>query len=239
MVPIIKGAALDSANSNSGKDPSKDPSKDPFRGAQLFISARSPFARRVRLALHEHDIPFQEEVVDLFAADLPRAHPTLFEANPLARVPAIRLASGQHLVDSSEILSVFYQTRESAWLPKDPAIRLHQSYWSGIALGLFDLIVDYFLEMNRPEPKRDAELLSDTDSHVMRTLGVLEKDLARRKPDQALTQADLDLGTALSYLALRYPRDWEAKYPLCVAYRASLEKRPSFIRTAPPPPQTL
>ena len=55
-----------------------------FQDSVLYISARSPFARRVRLALLENKIRFSEKVFDVF-----NPLPELITVNPLARVPAL------------------------------------------------------------------------------------------------------------------------------------------------------
>ena len=208
---------------------------DIFKDCHLFISARSPFARRVRLALLEHEVPFKEEVVDLFG-DVQTDCPGLLEANPLIRVPTVKLVGGQVLVDSHEILSVFYASRESGWMPRDLPQRLPQAYWSGLAIGICELTIDYFFEMQRPEPNRNPERLEEIDLLIHRSLTVIEAEMSTRQgqPPKVLNQADLDLGTALGYLGIRYPADWRTKYPLTVVYHKGLELRPSFKQTCPP-----
>ncbi len=210
---------------------------DLFKDAHLFISARSPFARRVRLAFLEHDVPFKEEVVDLFG-DVEGQCPGLVESNPLIRVPTLKLASGQEIIDSHEILGTFYSLRESSWMPRDPVRRSQVGYWSGLAVGMCELAVEYFFEMKRAEASRDAERLAEIDRLLNRAFASIEREMTIRRelPVNQLTQADLDLGSALAYLAIRYPGNWQTRYPKCVAYLNALSARPSFARTAPPPP---
>lgn len=76
-----------------------------FNQSELFISLRSPFARRVRLALLENQISYKEIVCDVFK---PSAE--LIAVNPLIRVPVLRLQSGAVLIDSNLILQALYET---------------------------------------------------------------------------------------------------------------------------------
>lgn len=206
---------------------------NPFDGSTLIISARSPFARRVRLALREHGIRYEEKVEDVF-------HPTatLTDANPLARVPVVRLRSGLTLADSNLILQAFYDSfgGGSPFLPTDLGDRFEALSWSAQAYGLCEKVVEYFLETLRPEDRRDPEVLAEYRSIVERLLPQAEKRLAGRPSffGSGLTQADLDWGTALAYMTLRDSSEWRERFPALAAYLDSLDARESFIATRPP-----
>jgi glutathione S-transferase len=206
---------------------------DPFDGCTLYVSARSPFARRVRLALREHGIRHEEKVVDVF-----QPTPELFQANPLGRVPAVRLANGQRIVDSYAILGAFYAGRETSWLPRAPGELAEASYWSGLATGVCEKAVERFLESRRPAASQDPEVFQEADQAFERFVTELEARLAgsaRSVVGPGMTQADLDLGSALAYWTLRVSDAWHARYPACARYAAGLEARPSMKATAPPP----
>ena len=64
----------------------------------LFASLRSPFARRIRLALHRLGVSHQEKMVDVF-----QDNPELNAANPLGLVPTFLIAAGS-ITDSTNIL---------------------------------------------------------------------------------------------------------------------------------------
>jgi glutathione S-transferase len=201
-----------------------------FDGSILFISARSPFARRVRLALREHGVSYEERVFDVF-------HPTaeLIATNPLRRVPALVLRSGATLIDSHLILQTFYQSVESPlkpWTADDAIISAH---WSGIAVGWCEKLVEYFLETQRPAGTQDTEVLSECAEIVEATLRLFNQEIGDREfVASLLTQADLDLGAALAYTSLRYRKDWEGKFPNASRYFRGLDARPSFEQTRPP-----
>jgi glutathione S-transferase len=205
-----------------------------FSNCTLFISARSPFARRVRLALLEAEVPFQEKVFDVFK---PAAE--LIEDNPLARVPSLRLATGEVLIDSNVILRAFSESRPGFLIPKSEDRKLRVYRWMGLATGMCDKVVEYFLETTRPEAKQDLEVLNEIKEIQSRFLKTLEEDLSSETAGDFicgadLTQADLDIGCALGYMSLRMGTTWTGLYPRASHYFKKLELRPSFIKTRPP-----
>ncbi len=202
-----------------------------FQHALLYMTPRSPFARRVRLAFLENKIPVEEKSVDVFHPDQ-----EFLSLNPLGRVPIVKLKSGQVLVDSSQILSSLYEFHPSQLVPTRLEDRLIVSSWSAIAVGFSEKIVEYFFETLRPEEKRDGELLSEVDRIVDSVLTQFNAYIGHRPyilPSGQLTQADLDMGTALAYLNFRYSENWKKRFPRADLYLMELEKRPSFANTKP------
>jgi glutathione S-transferase len=204
-----------------------------FNDSTLFISARSPFARRTRLALREHLIRHEERVLDVF-----KPNPELFAVNPLARVPAIRLKSGEELMDSEKILELFYRSHpQSPLLPQGDAEWVTVAQWSAIAVGFAEKTVEYYLETLRAETSRDAELLAEVKEVATRVLERFDGFIGSRETilPGRLTQADLDMGAALAYFTLRYSSQWQGKYANVALYLRKLEERDSFKATRPPP----
>ena len=202
-----------------------------FQESVLYMTPRSPFARRVRLAFIENAIKFEEKSVDVFHPD-----ENLIKMNPLARVPVLKLKSGEVLVDSTQILLFFYQSHPSPMAPLELQDQLMTAYWSAVAVGLSEKIVEYYLEALKPEEKRDAELLTEVDRTVLCVLSRLNGFIGHRKfllPSGIFSQADLDLGTALAYLSFRYSDGWREQYPRAALYLDGLEKRLSFQMTRP------
>lgn len=207
----------------------------PFQGSNLFISARSPFARRVRLALREHGVAFRETVVDLFGPETDELR-ELARLSPVSRVPVLHLASGDVIADSTQILHAFYNGTVSAWMPTGEREAFRAHHFTGLALGLCDKTVERVIDRMRaaPDPELELEFRQVRD----RTLEYLERELEGREwiaGGSHPTQADLDLGTALSYLCLRDSREWGRAHPRCAELLRKLEARPSFLQTQPPP----
>jgi glutathione S-transferase len=205
-----------------------------FNGSLLYITARSPFARRVRLAFLENGVKFEEKTLDL----VKNPHPEFFAVNPLKRVPAVQLAGGEVIVDSNQILNAFYAAHpESPLLARSAADRITAYHWSGISTGLCEKLVEYFFEMQREESARDSELLEEIRQCIDHVTPVLAAQVKGRQwIASSLSQADLDAGSMLDYLSLRYSSDWVKKYPDLARYHEGLRARLSFRATVPPPP---
>jgi glutathione S-transferase len=202
-----------------------------FQHALLYMTPRSPFARRVRLAFLEHQIAFEEKSVDVFHPE-----PELLALNPLGRIPIVKLKSGQILIDSTQILSFFYESHPTTFVPKSLEDRIVVSHWTSVALGLSEKIVEYYLEALRPEQSRVVELLSEVDRVVESVLSQFNAYIAHRPQiltSGQLTQADLDMGTALAYLNFRYSEKWKTRFTRAAIYLENLEKRSSFSNTKP------
>jgi glutathione S-transferase len=206
----------------------------PFARSTLFVSLRSPFARRVRIAFLEADVPFEERVENVFDPS-----PALIAVNPLARVPALRLPSGEVLVESTIILEHFWHGLggdAARFVPTEPEQRLRADLFSGLATGLCDKSIEYYFETLRPAAQRDAELLSEVKDRAARVMTAAEAALL---PGPFLfgkepVAADRDLVIALTYYSLRVDREWRARFPRLAALQDRLEATPSFVKTAPP-----
>ncbi len=204
-----------------------------FSGSTLWITARSPFARRVRLTFREHDVSYEEKLVDIFNPPLEVA-----KFNPLVRVPFVQLKSGITIIDSNCILEGFYLTKkDSPLIPKNTKDRETSLHFSGLALGLCEGLVSRFLETLKPKEKQDLEFLEDQKKIFTDCLTHFENFIGNKPfiAGNTLSQGDLDMGTALAYLALRYDAKWDEKYPHSNAYFQKLNDRTSFKNTLPPP----
>jgi glutathione S-transferase len=202
-----------------------------FNKSTLFISARSPFARRVRIAFIEHDVIYEEKVVDVF--NPPKE---LEIVNPLLRVPALKLSNESVIVDSNAILNLFYsQNDKSPLLPWTEEDLVKQTASSGLAMGICELAVRWHIEGMRPESVRDGDARTEYESNVKRAVKKLAEYLGVGEYFSAtFSQSDIDVGTALEYLRLRMPWDWGREFSNLQAYLSRLSQRPSFKATVPP-----
>jgi glutathione S-transferase len=201
-----------------------------LRESTLFISLRSPFARRVRVGFLENEIPFSEKTFDVF-----KPTSELYEANPLGRVPTLILKDGRKLTESHVILQCLYEGIESPYFPQ--VLKVKILYEGAISAGISEKCIDYYLEQLRPEAHRDPALQIEIDQAVSHSLEHLEKCLATSSfvVGNRLTQADFDWGVSLAYLELRYPASrWQERYPKAAAFFSKLDQRPSFQKTRPP-----
>jgi glutathione S-transferase len=204
-----------------------------FDECTLMISARSPFARRVRLAFLENRVSFHEHLEDVF-----KPTSDLIQINPLRRVPSLRLKNGTEIVDSHLILQAFYLRHpESPWNPARSSDPDRSFAWSGLAVGLCERTVERFLEVQRPPERQDPEIIQEFEEMAKGFLARLEAILDPSRPSlvsSGLNQTDIDLATALNYLSLRHSSAWKNHYPKTLRYLETWERRPSFNETLPP-----
>lgn len=194
----------------------------------LFASLRSPFARRVRLALDRSGVPFHEEMIDVFN---PPAH--FLEANPLGLVPTLIGEGGFILSDSAMILE-WLQARTGKIFPQGASewkIRQASVWCEGV---IESVVLHYQEERLHEVPSR--RWMADHYSKMSETLQLLAQ-LPRELfiAGSTLTSAGWDLAVALEYVALRVPSyNWEQKH---LGFREVLDvahRDPKFKATVPP-----
>lgn len=201
---------------------------------KLISATPSPYARKVRIALIEKGIPFTLQT------EVPWHGTTATPAyNPLEKLPVLVQPDGTGIYESRfilEWLEVKHPTPRL--LPDDAEQILASRQVEVIADGVCDAVVLLFFERLRQEPS--AEWIARQRRKVEG--GV--RALAERAGDGFLVGdrfglADIAAGTALRYLAVRFPEfDWAGQYPNLAAMSARLEARPSFAATVPVP-QTI
>lgn len=200
----------------------------------LYMSARSPFARRVRLALEELGVVYSTEVLDVF--NLP---PGYHEINPLGRVPVLRTAEGEYIVESWMILDQL-----KAENPTHPIFQFggyspaRARGLSGLAVGVMEQVVASYLEGLRGPGVTSFEAFEEARDNARRGLKALELVVAPLTTEYLtggeLRLCDIDVGTAVAYTRLRLPGALDGCAALG-AYLERLNRRPSFAKTVPPP----
>lgn len=188
----------------------------------------SPFVRRVAVSMNLYGIPFERQVISVYAdADAVRA------VNPLGKVPALILDGGETLFDSQMILDHLDEIvgPERALTPADGSERRDVLRCSAVALGLSEKVVGLNFETKqRPAETIDAGVITRLETQVTSALGWLEE----RKPDPwfcgpQMTQADVTAAASLTHLFERrselFPGD---DYPALAALRERAEALPHF-----------
>jgi glutathione S-transferase len=193
----------------------------------LFLSPRSPFARRVRLALQRLGLPVVEHPLNVLDSN-----PDLEAANPLGLVPALILPDGRTLSDSSAILEILHDLHGGIW-PERAEDRIEVRQASTLATGLMQAAVSYFQETRMhevPSPAWAQDHLN-TVLRTLRYLSALRADLWSRSGD--LTQAGWDLACALEYLEFRMPEYRESIPPPLRGPLELARMSKAFQETAP------
>jgi glutathione S-transferase len=197
---------------------------------ELFLTPRSPFARRICLALRRLELPVVETECDVFA-DSPR----LLAVNPLGMVPAMRTPSGENLFDSSAILEYLDEVHGGIW-PRGLPERSRVRQASVLASGIIHSSVLYFQETAMhevPSPKWARDHLETMERSFRWAMGSPETLWLKGRD---LTQAGWDLAVAMDYYELRIKKlEERAHHPLLVQIREVANRNQDFVETKPKP----
>lgn len=196
----------------------------------------SPFVRRVGIALHLYQLPFEHRPWSAFAdADKLRTF------NPLLRVPTLVLDDGFVLIESQLMLD--YLDRrvgpDRALFPaQDPARRQAQRS-TALATGMAEKAVSLFYERILHKTEPSSQWQARCAAQIGGVLAVLEPELANRSSrycyGEALGHADIAIGCALRFIADAHPGLCDpARYPALTAFANALEDLPVFRQVSQP-----
>lgn len=205
----------------------------------LISATPSPYARKVRIALAEKQIPFklQTEVPWDSTTQTP-------QYNPLEKLPVLILEDGKTAVYESHYIMEWIEAKYPSppLLPSSDDIdgRLFAKQVEVIADGICDALVLAFFEKMREEDKQSQPWMNRQMRKVDGGLKALA-DLVVKKDGEYLTPggfglADIAVGSVLGYLSVRFAsHEWKQDFPELKEYWEGLEKRQSFRDTTPSP----
>jgi len=199
----------------------------------------SPFVRRVAVTLHHYHMPFTRNPLSVFGDAK-----TVQGFNPLIRVPALVLASGESLIDSAAIIDCLDEMAgpARALTPAHGPQRRRVLQIVALATGATDKAVAIFFERHFHSKKSiSKEWEKRCLSQLSAALEKLEKDCGT--PwfiDNTMTQGDVTVGCMLSYIKLRVPEVFPAnKYPKLHALSLHCEMRDEFVQARPGASETV
>ena len=199
---------------------------------RLFDSATSPFARKVRVLLHETGLLPGVELVP--SAGTPTAPGTLpVTRNPLGKVPVLEREDGPALYDSRVICRYLDDLAGGRLYPDKPRL------WDTLTLeatgdGMMEAAVLMIYEgRTRPEDKRFDGWVDAQWTKVARALDAVENRWMAHLAGP-LDAAQIAVGCALGYLDFRLAnRTWREARPALAAWEARFAARPSMQATRP------
>ncbi len=199
---------------------------------KLVGSLTSPYVRKTRIVLLEKRINYTFEVAVPWDADSPVAG-----YNPLGKVPVLIMEDGTPLYDSRVIVEYLDNISPvSRLIPESNRHRIMVKRWEVLADGISDAAATIFLERKRPSAQQSPEWIMRQQQKVTRGLEASAHELGTKKwcNGSAYTLADVALGCTLSYLTFRFPEvEWRTAFPNLADLADKLEKRASFVETAP------
>jgi glutathione S-transferase len=199
---------------------------------KLVIAKPSPFARKVRVALREKGLAFEEIVENPWAAGT-----AVPGTNPLGKIPALILGDGRIVYDSKVILE-YLETlgRPPQLIPADPDLRIAHKQIEALADGISDAVVLVVLERSRPTDLQSGDWIGRQTRKIEAATVELARLLGASEwlTPSGFGLADVAAGCALGYLDLRFPEfDWRSPHSALASYFARLDARPSFAATRP------
>lgn len=201
---------------------------------KLLSATPSPYARKVRIALIEKNIPF--ELVTEVPWDRTTETP---KYNPLEKLPVLITETGESIYESRFILE-WLEVKHPLppLLPHDEQDRLDARQMEVLADGVCDAFVLYFFERYRAPEHQSAEWIARQRRKIDGGLREIARRIGNREYaiGNRFGLADIAAATVVGYLDVRLPElDWRQTYPDYAAYSDRMEQRPSLSTTRPVP----
>jgi glutathione S-transferase len=196
---------------------------------KLYHSAPSPYARKTRVTALELGVELELETVAVHA--IPSDYGAI---NPVNRIPALRLDSGEMVFDSRVICEYLAVQAGSDLLPAVGAERWRVLKLQVFGDGIMDAAVPRMGEVSRPKEQQNPHRLAEYERSLTQTLDALE-----RITDQlgGVNLGAIAIACALGYLDFRFAWDpWRPSRPKLAAWFETFAARPSMAATAPTVP---
>jgi len=193
----------------------------------LRSSAASPFARKVRIAAALLGL---DDRIEILAADTGNPDDSLRSQNPLGKVPALVLETGETIFDSAVIVEYLdWLAGGGKIIPSEPRARFRSLTQEALADGISDAAVLLRYEISWREPeKRSEKWIAYQNDKIARALAAFEK----APPEELSDVATIALACALGYLDLRFEGAWRKERPRLVDWlEVFAEATPSFEAT--------
>lgn len=205
---------------------------------KLHWSPRSPYVRKVMVALHEKGLADRIETVRTYADPLVVPQDFL-PVNPLAKIPTLELSAsdgtdGVTLYDSRVIME--WADGETATgpqlFPANCGARLLALRDEALGSGILDIGMTLLIETRlRTEPMQDARIIAASKLKLGAVLAQLEA-YADRLGARDFDVGHIAIGVALCYLDFRFADlGWRDGRPHLAAWFETFRTRPSVIAT--------
>jgi len=197
----------------------------------LHWSPRSPYVRKVMIAVHEMGLTDRIQTVRTIVGGT-TPHAELMKINPLGKIPTLELEDGTVIYDSPVIIEYLDTLHTgpklfpSAWPVRLTALRRH-----ALGQGMLDSALPLLAEGFRP-PERQSEPHKDLWRAKLRaSVATLENEPLATS---GFTVGHLAIGVALSYLDFRFSDlAWREGHPKLAAWHETFNARPSVQANAP------
>jgi glutathione S-transferase len=194
---------------------------------KLYYHPISTYSQKTLFALHEKEIAFTPEIVDILSPEGQAAYKKVY---PMGKVPLLVLDDGWMIPESSIIIEYLdtYFTSGTRLIPEDK----EQARRTRFHDRQFDLYVNepfqkIFFDSLRPEAERDPKGVAAAKERLDIMYTYFDMHLASRTwlLGTTFSMADCAAAPCLTYLQATYPFK---SYPNVTAYWQRLAERPAF-----------
>ena len=199
----------------------------------LHWSPRSPYVRKVMIALHEMGLQDRVRTVRTVVGGT-TPHLELMRQNPLGKIPTLVLDDGSVLYDSPVIIEYLDTLHSGARLyPREGAARWTALRRHALGQGMLDAALACIGERFRPAERQSAPHMELWLLKLRSCVDALEAEADALTAD-AFTVGHLAIGVALSYLDFRFAElGWRKGHERLAGWHAGFDARPS-VQANPP-----
>jgi glutathione S-transferase len=195
---------------------------------------RSPYTRRVAITLAAYGVAYEQRTISGFAD-----REEVRAANPLGRIPALVLDTGETLVDSGAIIDHLDETYGGGrpLTPPSGAERRAVLKIAAIMMGACDKSLQAAYHRNHmPAEKRHQPWVDDCAAQVVNALAAVDSMIDPAAPYLLLgrlTQADVTAFVAERLGRFGLSVDTDTRFPHLRALTRKLAEEPAFRSTEP------
>jgi glutathione S-transferase len=199
---------------------------------KLFWSDRSPFVRKVMIAVHELDLVERVQLIPTMVKPTD-VDPELFRHNPFGQIPTLITDDGSSRYDSFVICNYLDDLAGRGQLfPNEAARRAGAFRRHALGDGMILLLLRLFgtrMGMSLDPVTAPIEVLTAKCERVFEEIALSDLTPAVRPPDVG----DIAVAVALAYSCFRLPDlNWQKRHPRLADWYADIAQRPSMMATA-------
>ena len=194
---------------------------------QLIGMLDSPYVRRVAIALHSLNIPFEHAFLSVF-----RNIDEFSQINPLIKAPTLVCDNGEVLMDSTLILAYLEKLSGQQLMPEAIADYQRATRLIGLAINACDKSVQIEYERKRPDDKQYQPWQDRIRSQLVAAYDLLEPYAAETSGwliNDNLTQADISVCVAWQFTQFIVADIFDSRrYPAISDLSGRAEALPAF-----------
>jgi glutathione S-transferase len=184
---------------------------------KILYSPASPYSAKVRMAARFAGLPIDSEIVK--TDEKPEF---LIRNNPLGKIPVLLTEDGGAVFDSRSIMHFMDRMSGGALYPQEHAARTKAEVLEALGDGIIDCLIAHIYERRfHPAEKIHQPWLDKQWDKVASGLDQLQANPPSLR--NGLHGGHFSIAAMVGYLALRFPGQWEDKWPALVAYGQGFE----------------